>query len=290
MAALSKQPEPPSDVVTGVAVLPDLEPAPGAARDLSPEPPLPHTLLWFLIYGGWLLGLALIARVAFQGLQAGNVWAAGPWLLALMCFYLSLCNALAPLPTGWIVMLAATSEPLGPGAPTWARMLLIGLSGGMSTGSFGPWAPAWARVLLIGLCGGVSTAMANLNEYHVLSLPLGAPLRRRARQTGVYQWAVHWLEKSPFQVLATIALLPIPIDAVRWLAILDRYPRLRFGAAYVLGRGVRYSLFAWLSCMLRLTFVQILLVQVGIIVTAVTLRLLIALIRRRGRAAVASGP
>ncbi|MBN2445858.1 MAG: hypothetical protein JXO22_03990 [Phycisphaerae bacterium] len=226
------------DGCTISAEIPETE---AATPTIAGEAPLSHMRLWFLIFVTWAMALTLIAHLSIAQYEAGNTAAAGAWILALMCFYLSLCNTMCPLPTMWIVMLAATD-------------------------SVADYAPPWQRVLLTAACGAVATAMANLNEYHVLSHRSGARLRQRLRDTRTYQWAVRWFNSAPFAALTLVAFVPIPIDVVRWLAILRRYSRHRFAAAYVLGRGVRYLLFAGVAVAAGLNWWQILLVQVGIIV------------------------
>lgn len=213
------------------------------ARQAPAEQPLARMRIWFAAFIAWMALLAGAAAMSFSYYEAGRTWAAGAWALALMCFYLSLCNALLPLPTGWIVMLAATDQ-------------------------VAPYAPPWQRVALVALCGGAATAMANLNEYHILSHRLGARLRDKLRGSRVYQWSIRWFDLAPFQTLMLIAFLPIPVDVVRWLAILRRYPRGWYALAYFCGRTPRYALFAAVAAAAKLNWWQILLVQAGIILLA----------------------
>jgi len=207
------------------------------------ETPLPGMRLWFAIFVLWAIVLTLTARAAFAQYEQGSAVAAGVWVLALMCFYLSLCNALLPLPTAWIVMLAATN--------------LVA-----------DYAPPWARVLLVAVLGGLATTVSNLNEYHILSHPVGRRLRDRVRNTRAYRWAIQWFNRAPFAALALMAFIPIPVDVIRWLAILRRYARPRFAAAYFIGRGGRYLIFATLSVIWQLSGMQILGVQVAIVLLA----------------------
>ena len=219
-----------------------------ACPTLTVETPLPQMRLWFAGLLLWLALLTASARLAFGWYEAGATWAGGVWILALMCFYLTLCNALLPLPTGWIVMLAATNQ-------------------------VADYAEPWSRVLLVAVLGGLATTMANLNEYHILSHPRGARFRDRLRRSTPYQWAIRWFRMAPFQTLLLVAFIPIPVDVVRWLAILQRYCRVRFAAAYFVGRSVRYMLFAGIAVMWRLNWWQILLVQLGVLLIALLSRL-----------------
>jgi membrane protein YqaA with SNARE-associated domain len=222
--------------------------------------PLPGVRAWFAVFLVWMSGLALAAATCFKAYEGGLAWALPAGILALMCFYLSLCNSLVPLPTAWIILLAA--------APDYTLI---------ETG--------WLRVLVVALLGTISTVVANLTEYHLLGRLFGTRVGERLRRTKLYGWALRWFDRAPFQLLALIAFIPLPIDAVRWLAILRRYPRVQFALAYFVGRGPRYLLFAWCSVLLRLTGPQILLIQIALVVFALLGRVAWRL-RRRAMIAV----
>lgn len=221
--------------------------SPNPAIPLPADAATPHvpTLrglrLWFGLFLTWMVGLFVSALLAFTRYEAGDTAALALWLLALAGFYISLCNTLVPLPTAWIVLLLA-SEDVG----LFESNLL--------------------RIVLIAVLGSTATMMANLNEYHIFGYFFRARLGDRIRRTHVYRWAVRWFEVSPFQTLTMIAFIPVPLDFVRWLAILRRYSRPRFAAAYWLGRLPRYALLAGLSVALRLGAWEIALIQVGIVV------------------------
>jgi membrane protein YqaA with SNARE-associated domain len=232
-------PTPPADPPLALALDQSLAPA--------LDQPLPGLRLWFLSYLAWLGGLAALASLGYARLESGAPGAMGLWTLALMAFYLSLCNLFLPLPTAWIILLAAAPDG----------------------GAFGS---DFERVVAVALVGAAATAMANVNEYHVLSFLFGYGLGGKMRRTRVYQWAVRWFDKAPFQVLALIGFVPVPIDAIRWLAILRRYSRWRFGLAYFLGRGLRYLLFAVFAVLVKLTTTEVILIQAGIVAAALLAR------------------
>ena len=196
--------------------------------------------IWFVAYLLWLSGLFVAALLTFSRYNAGDQGALAPWLLALGAFYISLCNTLIPLPTAWIVMLLASD-------------------------SVGLFESAWLRVAVVAVLGSTATMMANLNEYHVLGYFARARLGERLRRSRVYQWAIGWFDVSPFQTLMLVAFVPIPVDFVRWLAILRRYSRARFALANGLGRLPRYALLAGVSVVLRLDTWEIVLIQVAIV-------------------------
>jgi membrane protein YqaA with SNARE-associated domain len=218
------------------------------------ERPLAGTRAWFALFLGWMIGLVALALFALARSEHGDALALRVWLLALMCFYVSLCNSFLPLPTAWIILLAAS--------PDYALV---------QTG--------WQRVGLVAGLGTLATVVANLSEYHLLAYLLRFGLGRRIRRTRVYGWAIRWFDQAPFHVLTLIAFIPIPIDAVRWLAILRGYPRVRFALAYAAGRGPRYLLFAGCSVLLALSAWQILLIQFAMVVAAVLGRLVWGLVR-----------
>ena len=221
----------------------DVRPAqPIADEPAAPAvPELGRLRLWFVIYLVWLIGLFALALTMFARYEAGDRAALAWWLLALLGFYVSLCNSLLPLPTAWIVLLLASPE--------------VSL-----------FESAAARIAAVALLSATATMMANLNEYHVFGYFLRARLGERLRRSRVYQWSVRWFDVAPFQTLVLIAFIPIPIDFVRWLAILRRYSRPRFAAAYWLGRLPRYAILAGISVLLKLGALEIILIQIGLAV------------------------
>ncbi len=220
---------------------------------------LPHTRAWFGVFLAWMGGLAgLTLWLTARWDQFDDPLAMRGVIVALMCFYLSLCNTLVPLPTAWIVLLAAS--------PQYALLPHAGLN-----------------VACVALLGALATALANLNEYHLLAYGFGGGLGARLRRTPAYAWAVRWFERAPFGVLTLVAFFPIPVDAVRWLAILHGYPRLRFGLAYFLGRAPRYVIFAACSVFFTFTEWQILAIQVGLVLAGFMARAAWRLRRRPAR-------
>ena len=221
---------------------------------LPREAELPGLRAWFVAFVLWMVALAAIFRIWFAAYEAGDDGAMRIWVLAGMCFYLSLCNIFLPLPTAWIILLAASEQLMLFHSP-------------------------WLRIGVVAALGSLATTTANLNEYHVLSFLFNGRIGERIRRTRIYSWGARWFNVSPFQALALVAFVPIPIDAVRWLAILRRYPRARFALAYLSGRTPRYALMAGLSVVARLTTWQIILIQAAIIVVLAS-RLLWALLWR----------
>jgi len=217
---------------------------------------LPGTRAWFLFFLVWMTGWAVIALYSLHLYDTrGADGALRVWVLALACFYLSLCNAFFPLPTTWIVMLAATDQA------------------GLAV------APG-VRVLLVSVLAACATVVANLNEYHLLAYLLHFGLGQRVRRTRLYGRAARWFDRAPFQLLVLIAFIPLPIDAVRWLAILRTYARARFAVAYFVGRWLRYLILAGGSLLLNLSTAQVLLIQGALVAGAFATRLGLYVLRR----------
>ena len=198
---------------------------------------------WFAGYLVWLILLTVAAQAGLLRYEGGDPGARNVWLLALGLFYVSLCCVFFPAPTTWIVMLLASNE-----------MQIIEAPG--------------LRVVVVSAVCAVATGIANLNEYHVITFLLRHRRIARVRETRVYRWAARWFAASPFLLVAVFGFLPLPVDVVRWLAILYRYSRLRYFAAYVVGRFPRYVICALSAVWLDLNWWQIVLIQAVLAVAA----------------------
>ena len=198
---------------------------------------------WFIAYLLWLGTLTIGALVAFSASRHGQPGALPIWAICLGTFYISLANSFVPLPTMWMIMFLASS--------------FVGLPGAVPV-----------RIAYVAGITAVATAMANLNEYHVLRWAFGHRAAERVKQTRLVQWAIRWFRVSPFGILALASFVPIPIDAVRWIAIADGYNRWRFFWANVAGRWVRYAVLAGATIWLNAGVKTIMGVQAGILLLA----------------------
>ncbi len=212
---------------------------------------------WFGFFLGYMILLAAAVLVGLWLVGTGSVeWGTALWVVGGMMFYLSLCCSFCPLPTTWLILAvgsgAALSKLIG---PEWADALEAVLGG-------------WRKVAVVAVLGGLATTMANLNEYHVFTFLLRYKTIRKVRQSRLHEWAGKWFTKGPFILLATFCFVPIPVDVVRWLAISHRYPRGRFFAANMLGRGSRYALMALFSDAMGLGLWSILLIQAVLVLIA----------------------
>ncbi len=215
---------------------------------------------WFGFFLGYMILLAAAVLVGLQlvGDGVSLEWGTALWVVGGMMFYLSLCCSFCPLLTTWLILAVGSGTALGELiGPEWAGVLEAVLGG-------------WPKVAVVALLGGLATTMANLNEYHVFTFLLRYKNIGKVRQSRLHEWAGKWFNKGPFILLATFCFVPIPVDVVRWLAISHRYPRRRFFAANMLGRGSRYALMALFSDALGLGLWSILLIQAVLVLIAAT--------------------
>lgn len=219
--------------------------APPADSRAAEVPPLGSASLraWFFAYLLWLGVLTLGAQWGFAAGRAGQAWGVAVWAACLGTFYISLANNFVPLPTMWMVMLLASN--------------IVGLPGAVPV-----------RIAYVAGITAVATAMANLNEYHLVRWVLGSRAAGRVHQTRLVQWAIRWFRVSPFGILTLASFVPIPIDAVRWIAIAAGYSRVRFFWANFVGRWVRYAVLAGATIWLNAGIKTIVGVQAGLLLVA----------------------
>ncbi|MCP4593217.1 MAG: hypothetical protein GY842_20970 [bacterium] len=136
------------------------------------------------------------------------------------------------------------------------------------------------RVLAVSCACSLASAVANLNEYHVLTFLLRYRRIAQVREARVYQRTAEWFSAAPFLVIAVVGFLPIPVDVIRWLAVICRYSRWRFLVAYFIGRTPRYALFAASAVWFDLGWLQIMVIQAVLILLA-TAKVVYPHIRRR---------
>lgn len=229
------------------------------------SPPI-NLRAWFVGFLAWMVALAATANAALsRGDESGVALAV--WALSSYAFYLSLCCLFFPAPTTWAVMLVASNE----------------LAAQLGVQDF-----RVARIAVVATVGALATGMANLNEYHIITFLLRYRLLERVRQARAYRAAVDWFRASPFLCLFAVSLIPIPVDAIRWLAITSRYPRGRFFMAYFLGRWIRYALWSVTAIGLALSVWHILGIQ-GALVLAALARVIPRIVRRARQESLAVG-
>ncbi len=206
-----------------------------------------------------MVGLSALVCVGRFYAETGNHAGLVVMVLAAYAFYLSLCCTFFPAPTTWAVMLVASD-------------------------GLGLFASPVLRVVVAAVLGALATSMANLNEYHVFTFLLQYGRIGRVRDTRLYRWAAGWFAVSPFTIVTLFSFIPIPVDVIRWLAIACRYSRRRFFAACMMGRALRYGIWAASAVWLSLSVRQIAVFQ-GVLIVIAAAKVVASAIRRRQAAA-----
>ena len=218
---------------------------------------------WFLFFVIFLAALALTATQSLHNYDlhpSGLSWRI--WLTALYLFYMALCCTFFPAPTAWLVMLLASPAIrfVPPDAPV---RLFPAASPHANT------LAAAATITLIALLGALGTAIANLNEYYLITFLLRFGRSASYTANRFYQAALRYFQLSPFALMLAFNFLPIPIDLVRWLAISRRYSRPRYFLATFIGRALRYAILAATATCLAIGLRDILIIQCAIILLVI---------------------
>lgn len=199
---------------------------------------------WFVFFACYLAGLSLLLKADAFGLAVDFRVRA----LAFLVLYLSIACTFIPLPTTplvvWAAMQTLMLDKLSE-LPGFIRRIVVALLGEIPVNATLADDPT-VRVLLIAVLGALATTMANLNDYYVLTAILRHRKVASIRNTRLYRSAVHWFSRSAWLTVCAFALIPIPVDVVRLLAITYQYQRWRFATACFVGRFARYFLLAWL--------------------------------------------
>ena len=194
--------------------------ASGDSCDLRPMQREPLRLWeWFLPFFGMLAVLVVVYLVSGKGSTAAH--------LVFLFGYLSVACTFLPLPTAWLVILAAAPE---------------------AGGGFG------LHPLVVATVGALGTAVGNMHDYYLLTFLYKYEGVDRIRRTRWYLRVAGWYNRAPFGTLAAGAFLPIPVDFVRLLAISEGYSRLKFVLGSLVGRWPRYLAFAMLAREFNLTW------------------------------------
>ncbi len=191
-----------------------------------------------LAWRSWALAFAAFLAVGGSALWLARTTLREPGLevLLLLLLYLSFACTFLPLPTAWIVL----------------------------------WAARETGVLWVALVATAGTCIANLHDYHIVSGLSRIGRLQRARESPWHARAVAWFRRAPFVSLALAAFLPLPIDAVRLLAISAGYPRRAYVLATYAGRFPRYLLLAVLGHELRPSNLAIFVIALAIGAVAAT--------------------
>jgi membrane protein YqaA with SNARE-associated domain len=177
----------------------------------------PRPISWKKWVAAFLVFLLLCAVVLLVARGAPRL--ARVEVLILYLLYMSVACTFLPLPTAWIVL----------------------------------WAAREVEPLSVAVIGAIGTCIANLHDYYIIHYLFRLERIKRAKDKRFYKKAVEWFGRAPFATLAVASFLPIPIDAVRILAVSTDYPRRWYALATFAGRLPRYLLLAYVGYELQLS-------------------------------------
>lgn len=161
----------------------------------------------------------LLCCAALLAISRGTPRLAQVEILIVYLLYMSVAFTFLPLPTAWIVL----------------------------------WAAREVEPFSVAVIGTIGTCIANLHDYYIIHYLFRVERIKKAKNTRFYKKAVQWFGRAPFATLTVASFLPIPIDAVRILAVSADYPRRRYALATFAGRFPRYLLLAYLGYELQLS-------------------------------------
>ncbi len=102
--------------------------------------------------------------------------------------------------------------------------------------------PIW-----IALAATTGSAIACFADYAIVGAAMRNPTIGRARNSGLFQWAMRWVSRSPFLIIVLFTVAPLPISPIRILAPAAGYPIGRYLLAQIVGRFPRFLAFAYLG-------------------------------------------
>jgi membrane protein YqaA with SNARE-associated domain len=177
----------------------------------------PRVLSWRKWVAAFLVFVFCCAALLI--VSRGTLHLARVEILVLYLLYMSVAFTFLPLPTAWIIL----------------------------------WAAREVEPLSVAVIGAIGTVIANLHDYYIIHYLFRVERIRRAKKTKFYRKAVEWFDRAPFATLTVASFLPVPIDAVRILAVSADYPRRWYALATCAGRFPRYLLLAYLGYELQLS-------------------------------------
>jgi membrane protein YqaA with SNARE-associated domain len=102
--------------------------------------------------------------------------------------------------------------------------------------------------LSITLVATAASVITSFADYAMVEAWMRHPRLGAVQHTRLFRWAVRWMKRWPFAIVALFSLVPfLPISVVRILAPASGYPIWRYIAAQVVGRLPRFYALAWLG-------------------------------------------
>lgn len=97
-------------------------------------------------------------------------------------------------------------------------------------------------ILLIAALGALASSSANAMEFFLLSHFRETRPLNYIKNHRIYFHLERFFHNSPFILIVSANIFPLPIDPVRWLAVISRYSFYKFYFANFAGRIIRYSI------------------------------------------------
>jgi membrane protein YqaA with SNARE-associated domain len=103
--------------------------------------------------------------------------------------------------------------------------------------------PIW-----IALVATASSVIMSFADYAMVGAWMRHPKLGAVQHTRIFKWAVRWMRRFPFAIVALFSAVPfLPISVIRILAPASGYSIWRYIAAQVVGRLPRFFALAWLG-------------------------------------------
>ena len=231
-----------STETTTTAPKPEIAGDPNGFADLS------HVRVrrWFCIY-------ALIILVAVISLTI----IPSHYHLLVYCFMLlTIFTTFIPGNVTYVVFIQVNRDAFINAVPAGIARHIGKVIDSSSWGQMAPWPVA--------LIGALGSTVANVNDYHGLTLVFRAKKVRKFGNTAFYHFAKKWFEKTPFMLLLVCEFLPLPVAVLRWMAVTQAYSRRKLALACFLGRLPRYLILTGIAKWLNLNWWQTLVFCVAI--------------------------
>ena len=81
-------------------------------------------------------------------------------------------------------------------------------------------------------------------DYAMVEAAMKHPRIASIMTTRLFKWALRWMKRWPFAIVALFSFIPLPITIIRILAPASHYPILRYIVAQAVGRLPRFYLLA----------------------------------------------
>lgn len=102
--------------------------------------------------------------------------------------------------------------------------------------------PVWIAAI-----GTIGTGIVCFADYAIVEAALRHPRIKGASEARLFRWAVRWMTRWPFAIVALFSFVPLPVYVVRVLAPASHYPVWRYVTAMMVGRFPRFLALAYIG-------------------------------------------